>query len=147
MCLVQNNPHWVILVYLYIILLFSHPAIFKQIISLKPILSQHNPNNWLYIGHWSIANMLHQLLYHYWVPTYKSISQVPMASQYWPNISWQDIANANIANGNLILSQCGLTRERQCQYRQWKTNVGPIYSCCLEGLSSLFSGCNALSSE
>ena len=36
MCLVQNNFHWNILVYLYIILLFSHPAIFKQIISLNP---------------------------------------------------------------------------------------------------------------
>ena len=60
MCLVQNNLQWVILVYLYIILLFSYNAIFKQIISLNLILSQHNPNNWLYIGRWSIANMLHQ---------------------------------------------------------------------------------------
>ena len=60
MCLAQNNLHWVILVYLYIILLFSHPAVFEQIISLKPTLSQRNPNNWLYIGHWSIANMLCQ---------------------------------------------------------------------------------------
>ena len=32
MCLVQNNP-WVILVYFYIILLFSHYAILKQTIS------------------------------------------------------------------------------------------------------------------
>ena len=27
------------------ILLFSHPAIFKQTFSLKPILGQHDPNN------------------------------------------------------------------------------------------------------
>ena len=40
-----------------------------------------------------------------------------MASQYWPNISRQDIANANFGNGNPILSQCGLTREHQRQYR------------------------------
>ena len=58
MCFVQNNPHLVIFVYLYFILLFSHPGIFKQIISLKPILDQRN--NWLYIGRWSIANMLHK---------------------------------------------------------------------------------------
>ena len=32
---------------------------------------------------------------------------------------------------NPILSQCSLTRERQRQYRQWETNVGPIHSCCL----------------
>ena len=62
MCLVQNNLHWVILVYLYIILLFSHPAIFKQTISLEPILGQHNPNNWLYIGRWQYAA---SILYHY----------------------------------------------------------------------------------
>ena len=54
----------------------------------------------------------------------KPMSQVPMASQYRPNISRQDIANANIANGNPILSQFGLTRERR---RQWETSVGPIY--------------------
>ena len=60
MCYAQNNLHWGILVYLYIILLFIHPAIFKQTISLKPILDQYNTNNWLYIGRWSIAYMLHQ---------------------------------------------------------------------------------------
>ena len=60
MCLVQNNFPWVILEYLYIILLFSSICYLKQIISLKPILSQYNPNNWLFIGRWSIDNMLHQ---------------------------------------------------------------------------------------
>ena len=113
MCLVQNNLHRVILMYWYIILLFSHPAIFKQTITLKPILSQHNPNNWLYIGRWLIVNMLHQ---------------------YYTIIGCRYEANANIANGNPILSQCGLTRERQRQYRQWETSVGPIYSCCLGNL-------------
>ena len=54
-----------------------------------------------------------------------------MASQYWPNISRQDIANANIASGNPVLSQCGLTRERQRQFLWWETNFGPTYSCCL----------------
>ena len=101
-----------ILVYWYIILLFPHPAVFKLTIILKPILGQHYPNNCLYICLWSIANMLHQ---------------------YYTIIGCQYEANANIANGNPILSQCGLTREHQCQhqYRQWETNVGPIYSCCL----------------
>ena len=37
------------------------------------------------------------------------MSQVPMASQYWNNIFQQDIANANIANGNPILSKYGMT--------------------------------------
>ena len=46
--------------YFYIILLFSDLAIFKETNSLMPILDQHNPNSWLYIGRWSIANMLHQ---------------------------------------------------------------------------------------
>ena len=40
--------------------MFPHPVIFKQISSLKPILSQRNSNNWLNIGRWSIANMLHK---------------------------------------------------------------------------------------
>ena len=54
-----------------------------------------------------------------------------MASQYWPNFSRQDIASVNIANGKPLLSQCGLTRERQRKYRQWETNFGLIYSRCL----------------
>ena len=57
-----------------------------------------------------------------------------MASQYRPNISQQDIANANIANGNPILSQCGLIRERQRQYRQQETNVGPIWRADFQNL-------------
>ena len=74
---------FVILEYLYIILLFSYPAILKQIISLKPILGQHNPNNWLYIGYWSIANMLHQYytIIGYRYEALKPMSQVPMATQ------------------------------------------------------------------
>ena len=120
-----------ILVYLFVILCFFHAVIFKQIISLKPILSQHNSNNWLYIDRWLIANyMLHQYCTIIGC-RYEVNVKVPMASQYRPNISRQDIDNANIANGNPILSQCGLTRERQHQYRQWETNVGPTYSCCL----------------
>ena len=82
MCLVQNNLHWVILVYLYIILLFPHSANFKKIISLKPILSQHNPNNWLYIGRLSIANMVRQ---HYTI------------------IGCRNEANVTSANGKPIL--------------------------------------------
>ena len=102
-----------ILMYWYIILLFSHPVVFKQTMSLKPSLSQHNPNDWFYIGRWWIANMLRQ---------------------YYTIIRCRYEANANVANGNLILSQCGLTRECQCQFRQWETNVGLIYSCCLWSL-------------
>ena len=60
MCLVQNILHLVILEFLHIILLSSDPAILKQTISLKPILSQQNPNNRLFICHWSISNMAHQ---------------------------------------------------------------------------------------
>ena len=56
----------------------------------------------------------------------KPMSQVPMTTQFWPNSSRQDFANANIADGNPIFSQCGLTRERQHQYRQWETNIRPI---------------------
>ena len=98
MGLVQNNLHSVILVYWYIILLFSHPAIFKQTVSLGPILVQYDPNNWLYIGRWLIANTLHQY------------SQVPMASQYLPNYSRQDIARA-----------C------QCKCCRWKPNIEPMW--------------------
>ena len=58
------------------------------------------------------------------------MSQLPMGSQYWPNISRQDIANANITNENPILSQCDLTRELQRQYRQWETKAQ--YLCCLD---------------
>ena len=81
----------------------------KQLV-LRPMLSQHNNNNWLYIGHWWIANMLHQ---------------------YYNIIGCRYEANANIANGNPMLSQCGLTSEHKLQYRQWETNIGPISSCCL----------------
>ena len=51
-----------------------------------------------------------------------------MLHQYYTIIGCQYEAIANIANGNPILSQCGLTRERQ---RQWETNAGPKYLCCL----------------
>ena len=54
-----------------------------------------------------------------------------MLHKYYTIIGCRYEANSNIANGNPILSSCGLTRERQRQYRQWETNVGPIYSCCL----------------
>ena len=37
--------------------------------------------------------------------------QVPTASQYRPNISRQDIANANIDNENPMLTQCGLNAD------------------------------------
>ena len=76
-----------------------------------------------------------------------------MASQYRPNISRQDIDNANIANGNLILSQCDLTRERQRQYRKWEFNVGLIFSYCLGNArhTSLYNqrlhSCNVYISE
>ena len=70
MCLdlFQNNPHWVISVYFYVSLLFSHPAIFKQTISRKLILAQRNPNNCLYIIPITGADM-------------KPISQLPMETQ------------------------------------------------------------------
>ena len=107
--------------------LVYHPVVFKQIISLKLILSQHNPKNWLYIGRWSIANMLHQYFTNIGRPYETNVTSAQwQANISRPNISRLDIANANIANGNSILSQFGLTRERQ---RQWETNVGPIYSC------------------
>ena len=57
-----------------------------------------------------------------------------MLQQYYTIIGCRYEANANIASGNPILNQCGLTRERQRQYRRWETNVGPIYSCCLGNL-------------
>ena len=96
-----SNLPWVILVYWNIILLFSHPAILKQTISLKPILGKHNPNNWLYrpIGRWSICNMLHQ---------------------YYTIVGCRYETNANIADGNSILSQRGLTRERQANIANGK---------------------------
>ena len=70
--------------YLYIILMFSHPVIFKQTISLKPILSQRNSNNWLIIGRWLIANMLHQ---------------------YHTIIGYRYEADITIANGKPIIVQ------------------------------------------
>ena len=73
-----------ILVYLYSMLLFYHPAIFKQTISLKPILGQRNPNNWLYIGRWSTANMLHQ---------------------YYTILGCRYEANDTIANGKPTMAQ------------------------------------------
>ena len=127
----ENNLHWEILVYVYITLLFSHPAIFKQIISLKPILGQHNLNNWLILVACRLPICCTNLLYHYWVAIWGQCHKCQWQANVGPYISQQDIANANIANGNPKLIQCGLTRERQRQYRQWETNVGPIYSCCL----------------
>ena len=56
----------------------------------------------------------------------KPMSQVLMASQYRPNISLQDIANTNIADGKSLLSQCGLTRERQRQYLQWDSHLNHL---------------------
>ena len=93
------------------------------VLSLEPILSQHNPNNWLYIGRWSIAKMLHQ--YTIIVCPYEAMSQVPVASQLKSNISQQDIANANIANQNPIWANVAWQENPQ-QY----ANVGPIHSCC-----------------
>ena len=60
-----------------------------------------------------------------------------MLRQYCTIIGCRYEANANVANGNPILSQCGLTRECQRQFRQWETNVGLIYSCCLWSLKKL----------
>ena len=96
-----------VLVYHFVVFL---PCYFEANNQFKPTLNQHNPNNGLFIGHWSIANILHQ---------------------YYTIIGCRYEANTNIANGNPILSQCGLTRKRQRQYRQRETNFGPIYSCCL----------------
>ena len=110
MCLVQNNLYWVIRVYWYIICCF----LTLLFLSKQLVLSQYWANiipiidSILYIGLWSIANMLHQ---------------------YYTIIGCRYEANANVVNGNPILSHCGLTRERQHQYRQWETNVGPIFSC------------------
>ena len=91
------------------------PCYFKQTINLKPILNQHDPNNWLYISRWLIVNMLRQ---------------------YYTIIRCRYEANANIVNGNPILSQYGLTRERQRQFCQWENlHVGLIYLCCLGSFS------------
>ena len=46
-------------VFLYHFVVFS-PCYFKQTISRKPYWAKVIPNDWFYIGHWSIANMLHQ---------------------------------------------------------------------------------------
>ena len=88
---------------MYCFITFLFPAILRQTISLKPILSQYNPNNWLYIVRHSIANMLHQ---------------------YYTIIGYRYEANANIANVNPISSQCGLTRECQRQYANGKPTLG-----------------------
>ena len=54
MCLVQNNLHWVMLVYLYIILLFLHDAILSK----QGVLSQYWDNVISIIGSISVAGQL-----------------------------------------------------------------------------------------
>ena len=78
---------------------------FKQTIRLKPILGLYNHNNWLYIGRWSIANML---------------------QQYHIIIGWWHESNVTCANGKPILTYLS-TRYCQCQFCQWKPNIESMW--------------------
>ena len=73
---------------------------FKQKIRLNPILGQHNPNNWPYIGRWSIANMLQQ--YHIIIGC------------------WHE-SNVTSANGKPILTYLST------RYCQWKPNIESMW--------------------
>ena len=112
--------------YFYIIL-FSHPAIFKQIFSLKLILGQRYPNNWFHIGRWSITNKLHQycviigcqyetnVMIGYEKPIYNGpinsshimlMPRLPMGNQYWANIHAVWVAALLSTNRNTSCCMC-----------------------------------------
>ena len=92
-------------VLIYVILLLSHPAVFKQL-----ILSQYWPNIIPIIGSILVAGRLpiHVCCTNI-IPLLgadmKPMPILPMETQYWANVAWQDNANFNIANGKPTLGQ------------------------------------------